>query len=774
MQCFSLRSCQITLMLSTVVAFLMIATGFLAPVHAQRNPDSTVIVQAFTFEDDPTTYTNFRQIYVYDDLIDFPEPGGRYEKVLIYYTLKCDARTKADALACGEWDYSTWIRVWEDSVNHWEIGRFITPYGIRLDLGPEGTTWILDVTDYAPILNGTKRVTAGNSQELLDMKIVFIKGTPPRDPLSVTRLWSPGSHSYQRIVDDELLEPIEVTLNPEASMYRINTRPQGGNFNGGPGTDNCAEFCDREHWLTIDGTERFRWNVWNECANNPVYPQGGTWVFDRAGWCPGDFVTTQQHELTPFVTPGDKITVDYGIQNPPQFTPYGHWVFWADLIAYSAPNFTVDPSLEAIIAPNNFRLYGRSNPVCSSPIIQIRNNGTEKLTSLDVEYGIEGEEMRTWTWNGELDFLQDATVELPVIPFAEWESGGTTFVVRIKNPNGQQDPYTPNNYAESTFELPPVYPGQFDIRLLTNNQAAAQYEWTLTDADGMVVQSGRDLQDNTEYVYPVDLPVGCYTFRLINREGYGLDFFAIDLGTGSLSFRLGNGTLKSFVPDFGNQVYHQFRVGNVPLLSIPSDTLSFGKVPVGSTKQGVFELQPANPAGLEIRQFLLLSGNSGFKLDSLVPDPSAGVVKLEEGEVMRAYFSFTPGDARDYLGRIVLQSNAFTGGTTSLFLTGTGDMPVGVVDRSHAGMAQLALAVRPSSVTDRATVTMQIYTGKTEHALLKLVDVTGKTVKVLVDDVRSSGEHKVVLETENIPSGTYYLVLQTGTGMVAEEVKVVR
>ena len=749
---------------------------FPSHLNAQQNDDSLIVVQAFTFDDEPTTYTNFAQIYVYDDLIDFPEPGGRYEKILIYYTLKCDASTKADQLACGEWDYSTWIRVWEDSTNHWEIGRFITPYGINLDLGPKGTTWIFDVTDYAPILNGTKRVTAGNSQELLDMKIVFIKGVPPRDPLSVTRLWSPGSHNYQKIVDDELLEPIEVALNPDAAMYRINTRPQGGNFNGGAGTDNCAEFCDREHWLTIDGTERFRWNVWNECGSNPVYPQGGTWVFDRAGWCPGDIVTTQHHELTPYVTPGETITIDYGIQNPAQFTPYGHWVFWADLVAYGEPNFESDASLEAIIAPNDFLIYGRSNPVCSAPVIRIRNTGTDPLSALDIEYGIKGQETRTWTWNGALEFLEEATVELPVIPLDEWEAGSNTFVVRIKNPNGVEDEYERNNYAESTFELPPTYPGKFDIHLMTNAQAALQYEWSLADADGMVIQSGSNLQDNTEYVYPVDLPEGCYTFRLKNREGYGLDFFAVrqSLGTGSVRFALGSGNLKVFNPDFGNEIYHQFRVGAVPLLSVSSDTLGFGKVEVGSSSQQVFEIRPSNSAGLEVRQLLLLSGGSSFKLDSIVPGLQDGPVTLEEGDVLRAYFTFTPADTKDYSGRLVLQTNDFRGGTASLFLAGTGDVPVGVAATLQQSAAPLALSVHPSSVRDQATITVGLHTGRTEQVSLKLVNVTGQTLQTLLSEPVPSGDHRVLLDTDGLASGTYYLVLQSETGMIAEEVKVVR
>ena len=35
-----------------------------------------------------------------------------------------------------------------------EIARYITPYGIGFDLGPNGFAWIYDVTDYQDYLEG--------------------------------------------------------------------------------------------------------------------------------------------------------------------------------------------------------------------------------------------------------------------------------------------------------------------------------------------------------------------------------------------------------------------------------------------------------------------------------------------------------------------------------------------------------------------------------------------------------------------------------------------
>ena len=42
----------------------------------------------------------------YKGSFQFPDNNGEtYQKVLMYYSLKCDAATNQDANPCGEWDY---------------------------------------------------------------------------------------------------------------------------------------------------------------------------------------------------------------------------------------------------------------------------------------------------------------------------------------------------------------------------------------------------------------------------------------------------------------------------------------------------------------------------------------------------------------------------------------------------------------------------------------------------------------------------------------------
>ena len=68
-------------------------------------------------------------------------------------------------------------------VDRYELYRYITPYGIGLDLDEDGWSWWYDVTDYMHLLRDSVQLEAGNWQELLDLKFHFIEGEPAREVL---------------------------------------------------------------------------------------------------------------------------------------------------------------------------------------------------------------------------------------------------------------------------------------------------------------------------------------------------------------------------------------------------------------------------------------------------------------------------------------------------------------------------------------------------------------------------------------------------------------
>lgn len=445
-----------------------------------------------------------------------------------------------------------------------QIMSFVTPYGIGLDLGENGKTWYFDMTDYAPVFKGPKRMTmnaGGQWQEDMDIKFFFIVGTPPRDVLETQNIWRVESKSYTAIQNNDAFEPRDHTLLANAVDYKIKTAITGHGQEG--------EFIPQNHRMDLDGTTQDTWQVWKECAENPVYPQGGTWIYDRAGWCPGMATDIQELNLSSIVNPGQSHTFDYGINGGSGTSNY--WVS-SQLVSYGAPNFSLDAAIIDILSPTNKVNYARTNPICSKPEIIIQNTGSTTLTSLTIEYWINNSPNKeSYTWSGSLDFLEEVTIQLPD-PSSLWlnmDSLNNEFHVEITSPNNGTDGYVHNNKMSSTFEPAPTYPNLFAVWFQTNGGVintftqVSETSWEIVDNNNVMIYESGTLFSNTQYRDTLEFSNGCYSFNVIDTDDDGLDFWANNDGSGMARFREVGGTwLKSFEPDFGRSIVHQFRIDN--------------------------------------------------------------------------------------------------------------------------------------------------------------------------------------------------------------------
>ncbi|MFM7216992.1 MAG: LamG-like jellyroll fold domain-containing protein, partial [Bacteroidota bacterium] len=364
-----------------------------------------------------------------------------------------------------------------------ELINFITPYGIGLNMnGLTGRTWEFDVTDYAPALRGDVYLSMDGAryQEDNDIRFVFYEGTPPRPVRSISNIWPNGTWiypSWSQIYNDTYYEPRTATLDPGASMFKLRSQISGHGQEG--------EFIPRNHTLTIDGSTSFTRQVWKACADNPIYPQGGTWIYDRAGWCPGAAVDVFESDITPYVTAGQQFPVDYSmtyIANPGS-TNYrvNH-----QLVSYGPPSFSVDAAIDAIKSPSKRTEYMRFNPVCDDPVVILKNTGAQPLSSVIFTYGREGGAVSTYQWNGTLAFLEKEEV---VLPAPDWMTSSVDrFHVSISSPNGIQDPYPANDTASTSFNSTDTYYGRFVVEYKPNNYPA-ENTYTISDASGNVLHT---------------------------------------------------------------------------------------------------------------------------------------------------------------------------------------------------------------------------------------------------------------------------------------------
>jgi len=456
----------------------------------------------------------------------------------------------------------------------YEIGRYITPYGINLDLGPDGFTWVYDVTDYAPILKGMVDLESGNDQELIDLKFLFIKGTAPRDVININRLWGPtASYSYKSLSDDTKLSEKEVVLNPNAKQFKMVTRLSGHGHNSNNGSyPHCCEWKDNTHYLLVNSSEVANWHIWqtNDCAENPVYPQGGTWPGSREGWCPGDVVKDNNFEITKYIT-GPTVKIDYDITKVPtdnQGMGNGNYVVAMQLIEYGDFKFEDDAEIYKVIMPSSDTLYSRINPICSNPVVVVRNNGSNILSSASFKYRVSGGKEETYNWTGSLESNEMMTISLPISGSEFWLGDGSNrFFVEILRSDKTDDEYPANSNYVSDFEMPDLMPRKVVIEYRTNMRPL-DYIYEIKDLNGNVVFNKTNLRQDRVYKDTLSFPDGCYTLEFTDQNNMGLSYWAYpEQGSGYIRFTdLDGKSLKTFDPDCGRGYRYSFSLGDITLV----------------------------------------------------------------------------------------------------------------------------------------------------------------------------------------------------------------
>ena len=540
-------------------------TGFLIFLNSVFGIDTTTV--RIHDQTDMTWYGN------YDEWGVLPDGTNNYRKIYLHYTMGCATG------GCSDWDYTTQIFIrhrtgeldssLNEIVENYELARIITPYGGYLANNWQHTT-TFDITDFAAILKDSVEIrchySGWSSGFSATLDFEFIEGTPARDVIKFENIYT-GGYSYNSSTDFETtkLIPKKILIEEESlgSMIKMTTTGHGFDNN-----QSAAEFKPIDYFVKINGTQTHTQFNWDEnCGENPIYPQGGTWLYDRANWCPGTRAKTFKHEITPFMNAGDSLEVDIDFQ---AYTWSGtqtpSYIIECQLFQYKDPNFNNSVEIIDIIKPSLKDEYSRKNPICGKPLIKIQNYGSSPLTTLEIEYNVVGGNTHTFNWSGNLSFLETEEIELPELD--SWAGSKKVFEVLLKNPNGQNDDYNNNNYMQSEFEYVPEYPETFVLWMGTNsgvinaNTQESETSWGFYNTDGIASSISGSLFANIQYRDTLTFSPGCHSFVVIDSDEDGLDFWANNDGSGMVRFReVGGPWLKSFDPDFGTNIIHQFTTG---------------------------------------------------------------------------------------------------------------------------------------------------------------------------------------------------------------------
>lgn len=402
-----------------------------------------------------------------------------------------------------------------------ELGRYITPYGKGLDLGEEGFVHWRELTEFASLLEGPVELEAHNGFELIDLRFLFIEGEPAREILSIDPVWPLAGHRYDRIAADEVLSPVLMPIHPSAHGAFLLSTISG---HGHAGPRHCCEWDPKEHWLSLGGRPGPSWTVWRDCGLNPIHPQGGTWQFDRAGWCPGTFVDTYRHDLGPWLHPGEELLIEYSIEQPDPRNgeDQGYFIHSHLLVQTGPPRFARDLELVDILSPGLKDECRRYSPSTHEVLLRVRNRGSDPLRSCEIRYGLSGGTMEQQTWQGDLAFMETDTLRLPAPSWRGW-SPGSLFVAELRRPNGARDEYSANNRAEVALPAPLVLPDTMIVEVKSPGFGrAAENRWWIEDQLGRVVAKRDTLFDDSLHRDRVVLQPGAWHFRLEDSEQDGM------------------------------------------------------------------------------------------------------------------------------------------------------------------------------------------------------------------------------------------------------------
>jgi len=269
----------------------------------------------------------FDQEYIYfgdenrrsvDVQIDFPEEGATYASLTGHFALGCPNER------CDAWDrYGTFGVVLDagtEDETYVELDRFITAYAV-------GYSWDADLTPLRPLLTGSQTMRVfidtwvGEGSDygdgwLFSASVDYVGGPAPSpEPVANIPVW--GHLSWNAGLDSSLVEdqvlPQTAELPEDISGATFRAFITGHGWNN---SQNCAEFCAKEHFFTIGGVETGE-EIWRDDCDETVTDgrQQGTWRYSRAGWCPGAQVYPWEIDATDQVVGQSGVDLSYRLED---------------------------------------------------------------------------------------------------------------------------------------------------------------------------------------------------------------------------------------------------------------------------------------------------------------------------------------------------------------------------------------------------------------------------------------------------------------------------
>jgi lysyl endopeptidase len=237
------------------------------------------------------------------------------------------------------------------------------------------------------------------------------------------------------------------------------------------------------------------------------------------------------------------------------------------------PSLALDAGIQSITAPTG--IYCATGTI--QPEVVLRNFGSTTLTSVVIEYSIDGGTPQVFNWTGS---LAGNSTEVVLLPSMTTTDGAHTFTASTSNPNGSTDENLTNNGQTSTFTI--NLNGQTVDLELTVDCWGSETTWTIADENSTVLYSGGPYTDGTggtTISQSFCLSAACYTFTI--NDTYGDGMYGSQYGSCSVDGNYiisQNGEILAQIiatnSDFGNQEVNTFCVESTSSVTANFETNS--------------------------------------------------------------------------------------------------------------------------------------------------------------------------------------------------------
>ena len=191
----------------------------------------------------------------------------------------------------------------------------------------------------------------------------------------------------------------------------------------------------------------------------------------------------------------------------------------------------------------------------AKPKVVLTNNGSNTLTSAELEVLVNDELLKTLNWSGSLSTFQSETVDLGKINFPVETQN--TLEVRIKSINGGSDQAPINDITSLVFKGSPETVGKVLKLTIRTDANPQETTWKVTNLlTGEAVLSGGPYeQPNTMYTETLEITGdGCYDFTIYDAGGNGLEGGVYGLKAGGTTLFSGNTFGESESNEFSYEV----------------------------------------------------------------------------------------------------------------------------------------------------------------------------------------------------------------------------